>query len=177
MKAAIFRRAKKIGADKDVLRELFRISQMGEDERREHFDTLASYAGMAGVALFSPGVDPRAEQADLWMDDATSAEAKHARDLSLVYTEGRNAAQLGLKAEDNQHPVGSEFHQAWRQGFDDYKAGRPALAFLGKTQEAEIRKASEKQKPGRPKAEAGNGVEPPKRDRARKAAPSSPASA
>jgi hypothetical protein len=128
VKAGILRRAKSQGADKDALKLYFELADMDDDGRTQLLDTTAGYAAWTGLSMWTPGVEEDAEQDELFPEQ--TAEAKLAIRKAAINSDGRNAAMVDGSVDDNPHHQGSEDHQIWRAGFDDFKAGRPPQQFI-----------------------------------------------
>lgn len=165
VKAGVFRRAKKAGADMLAYGNIIKLRAMDVDDRNKLRETEERYAGVLGVVLYRVGTEA-APQGALWDEETTEAKAQH-RD-AVVYNDGWNSAKVGGELTDNPHAEnpGSRDFATWVRGMNDFKQenggkqvavkasaapkGRPA-----KPAKAEAA-AKPKGKPGRPKKAAGD---------------------
>lgn len=161
VKAGVFRRAKKAGADMDAYRNVIKLRAMDVDDRNRLRETEESYAGVLGVVLYRVGTS-EAPQGALW--DTETQEAKAAQRDALIVSDGMDSARQGGSVEDNPHEAGSSDAQMWAEGFSEGKAqlrGKP----VAKKANTAPRKASGAAKPaaeakprGRPKKAASGAV-------------------
>lgn len=120
VKAGIFRRAKKAGADMDAYRNVIELRAMDIDDRNRLRETEERYAGVLGVVLYRAGTEA-APQGALWDEETTEAKAKHVD--AVVYSDGYNSAKAGGELTDNPHaedPASREY-ATWVRGMNDFK--------------------------------------------------------
>lgn len=121
VKAGILRRAKLIGADKDVMLDLAKYAQMDEAERTEYFATMAQYAGWSSIKLFKPGMDAAAFQGALFDDEPALQRQQQTLIDGRVHEAGYKARRKGTPRFDGDrlHEPGSRAHQTWNKGWLD----------------------------------------------------------
>lgn len=119
VKAGVFRRAKKAGADMDAYRGVIKLRAMDVDDRNKLRETEEHYAAVLGVVLYRAGT-AEAPQGALW--DEETKEAKTLQREALIASDGIDSARGGGETSDNPHTPGTRDYQVWAEGFSEGKA-------------------------------------------------------
>jgi hypothetical protein len=114
---AKLKRLKDAGANLDAVSMLRKLGKLDEDERILRLEALIKYAGWEGIKLFEPGVDPAAQQAELW-DEGTPEIRQGHRD-AVVHSDGWNTRKAGGARQDNPQVAGSSEYAKWDEGWLD----------------------------------------------------------
>lgn len=159
---AKMKRLKDAGANLDAISMLRKLSKLDPDERHNRMAALMKYAGWEGVTIFTAGVDPDAQQAELW--EEPSPEAKQGHRDAVIHMDGYNSRKAGGSRHDNPQVAGSSDHQMWDRGWLDCEGDLSAQGSTSKV-------ASTERRPRSAKADGENPVKDaaPKRGRKAKA--------
>lgn len=139
---AKMKRLKDAGANLDAVSMLRKLGKLDEDERMLRLDALIRYAGWEGVKLFRPGVDPDAEQAELWDEGDPDIRQGH-RD-AVIHMDGYNSMKAGGSRQDNPQIAGSSEYAKWDEGWLDCERDLATQGKPAKTASTERRPRGEK---------------------------------
>lgn len=138
----LLKRLKDAGADLDAVSMVRKLRNLEDDERILRIKSLVRYAQWEGLVLFEPGVDPKAEQAEMF--DEPSIEAKQKLSEAFIYNDGNNTQRAGGSRHDNPQMAGSSEYQMWDRGWLDAEQDASASGKPAKTASTERRPRAEK---------------------------------
>lgn len=140
------KRAKAAGVDTDADALVSKLAKLDPDNRHALMQNVRKQASWRGLTGFNPGVDPRAEQTDIWPEPTPDIKQGH-RD-AVIYSDGFNSRKAGGERQDNVQMAGSSEYAKWDEGWLDCDRE------IGLREKTPAKIASSERRPGKPKAAA-----------------------
>jgi hypothetical protein len=129
------KQAKDDGIDVDADAIVKKLAKLDPDTRAARMQNARKQAAWRGLAGFSPGVDPNAEQTDIWPEP--SADIKQGHRDAVIYSDGANSRRAGGDRHENTQMAGSRDYQTWDQAWLDTDRdimGQPAAPKAASTE-------------------------------------------
>ena len=137
------KQAKDDGIDVDADAIVKKLAKLDPDTRAARMQNASKQASWRGLTGFNPGVDPDAEQADIWPEP--SPEIKQGHRDATIYSDGANTRRANGERTDNPQMAGSRDFQTWDQAWldtDHDMTATPAVAQPASTErKSRVKKA------------------------------------
>lgn len=136
------KRAKAAGVDLDADVLVAKLAKLDPDTRHARLQNVQKQASWRGLTMFKPGVDPNAEQSDIWPEPTPDIKQGH-RD-AVIYSDGFNSRKAGGERQDNVQMAGSSEYAKWDEGWLDCDRE------IGLREKTPAKIASSERRPGKP---------------------------
>lgn len=119
IKAGIFRRAKKAGADTDALKNVIRLAKMDDEDRNRLRENEERYANWLNIPLWRAGLEGgrQVSMFDPPGDDPETLAARQDMETAQSNQEGYNARYDDKEFDANPYEKGTTRAQGWNQGW------------------------------------------------------------
>jgi hypothetical protein len=148
------KRLKDAGANLDAVALLRKLAKRDPEDRLAMLSDLRKYAGWEGVTLIAAGVDPNAEQSEMW--DEPSPEMQQGYKDALIHSDGYNSRMAKGARDDNPQMAGSSAYQMWDRGWLDCEGDLKAQGETAKVASTERKPRAKKD--AVPKAADGSAI-------------------